>query len=126
MSDFCYYDPKEKVIFLHLSKIPNADTDPGLSFRTIIEIAKSLPEKVWLVVNWEGIKLNKDQAGDYGSRASAILPYIRGVVRYGLSDNVTRVQVRAETIKHDMNASRSNIFVTREEALAAIHNGQVI
>ncbi len=123
MGKYSYYDDKEKVIFTDISGLTQTKEITDEVIEEVIEIARSLPEKVFLVVNWKDAHLNDPDY--YGKRVAELIPLIRGVVRYAATDIHTRIAIRTQTVKHHFQASRSFIFTSKEEAMAAIRSGEL-
>jgi hypothetical protein len=120
MGKYSYYDEKENVIFSKAStdEVTSKSTDEY--FDETIEIARNLPQKVFLVVCWKDTTLTPESAQQYSKRIPELLKYIRGIVRYEANDVVARILIRAETVKNNMQKAQPHIYATREEALAAV------
>jgi hypothetical protein len=121
MGKYSYYDEKEGVIFTNLAGLESTREITDAVINEVIAIARSLPQKVFVVVNWQGARINDPEY--YGQRVAELMQYIRGVVRYSATDVHTRIAIRTQTIKRHLQASRSHIFNSKEEALAAIRSG---
>jgi hypothetical protein len=82
--------------------------------------AKSLPGR-YFIACWKNVKIaDAEVASHYGKRSAELLSLCKGIVRYAATDPLTRSYIRTETIKHRAEGSRSNLYESREEALAAV------
>jgi hypothetical protein len=120
MGIYSDYDPKEKVIFSHGAESEGASQNTVDYFDEVIDIAKSLPQKVYLVVCWKGTKLTPEAIQHYNSRLPELLKYIRGIVRYEADDPVARIVIRSGTVVNNYQKAAAHIYKTKEEALAAV------
>jgi hypothetical protein len=119
----CYYDEKEKVIFLHLLYYNGKAPDAAL--KDLIAVITRVREKVYLLSDWSGMKYVGAGEDNYNRSVTELLKHVKGIVRYGLDDSYLRLKIRAENLKNDFQDSKINIFKTKEEALAAIREGKV-
>jgi hypothetical protein len=123
MEKCCYYDKVEKVIFLNLACYLKKDSN--LAKQELISVVTSVPEKVYLLADWSGVKYKGRGEETYSNSVAELLKHVKGIVRYGLDDTYLRLKIRAENLKNDFQGSQPNIFATKEEALAAIREGKV-
>ena len=120
MGKYSDYDPKENVIFSHAATRELSVESTNEYFDETIALARSLPQKVFLVVCWKDIKLTPEVAKQYSARLPELIKHVRGIVRYQAEDPLTRIVVRAETVIHNFQKAQAHIYATREEALAAV------
>jgi hypothetical protein len=120
MGKYSDYDPKEKVIFSHSVDNELAAQNTDEYFDEVIEIARSLPQKVYLLVCWKGAKLTPDAIQNYNKRLPELLKHIRGIVRYEADDPVARIVIRSGTVVNNYQKAEAHIYKTKEEALAAV------
>jgi hypothetical protein len=82
--------------------------------------AKAYPGR-YFIACWRNVKLaDSEVASYYGKRSAELLARCKGIIRYAATDPLTRSYIRTETIKHRAEGSRSNLYESREEALAAV------
>lgn len=94
-------------------------------FDEVVAIARARPRKTWLIVCWQDARFEDPSIADhYGERTADLARYVAGVVRYAANDPVTRALVRAQTLKHRSAGTRSNLYETFEEALAAVREAE--
>lgn len=126
MGKYSYYDEKEDVIFTDITGIASVRSSVDTVIDEVIAIARSLPKRVFIVVCWQDVKMDAVTAQYYGERVADLLKnYVRGIVRYGANDVQTRINIRTETVRHHTQGSRSYLYPTKEEALAALRRGEV-
>jgi hypothetical protein len=90
-------------------------------FDELVALATERPRKPWVVACWQGVKLDEPAVvAHYGERTKNLLQHVAGVMRYAASDPLTRASVRAQTLEHRAEGTRSNLYETFEEALAAV------
>ncbi len=118
------YDAVRHIIDLDLTGIVPTPQIIDEVIDGIIATARPLKRKPHLLVNWKGVQLDLPAAKRYGERLEELAPLLTALVRYGVEDTSTRVQIRSEFIKHKVGM-RAHFFATREQALAAIANGEV-
>jgi hypothetical protein len=119
----CYYDEKEKVIFINMAYYNGKK--PDLAMEELVAVIKQVGEKVYLVSNWEGMNFTPGSEKGYNNAIAYLLEHVKGIVRYGFDNSYMRLKVKAENIKKDFQGSKLNVFATKEEALAAIKAGKV-
>ena len=89
-------------------------------FDELESVARRHPQR-YVLACWRETKImNQIVAAHYGVRTSRLLGLVNGVVRYAANDAITRSMVRTQAIKHVADGMRSNLYETREQALAAI------
>src|SRR5689334_15098585 len=102
MAKYTYYDQKENVIFCDPTQLPPSRENIDLISDEVEEIARSiLPRKAFMLVCYKEIKIDPQLAEYYGQRMARTQNLLRGVVRYGIEDVVTRIVLRSETVKHN-------------------------
>ena len=125
MGKYSNYDPKEGVIFTDLTGLKASPKLTDEVIDELLALARSLPNKAWVVVCWKDVQMDQANAEHYGVRVKEVIPYLRGIVRYETNEIHTRLFIRSQTVKHKLQGSRTNIYPTRADALAAIRNGEV-
>jgi hypothetical protein len=125
MGKYSYYDAKEGVIFTDLTGLTSNRRTVDEVVDELLAVIRSVPKKVYLVACWKDVALDKDTAEYYGQRATEVAKQILGTVRYDTTDVVTRIALRAETVKHSLQRGKANIFPSKEAALEAIRSGKV-
>jgi hypothetical protein len=116
------YDPKERVIFVDLTGLV---ATPQLVDEIVdeeIALAKTLTEKVFMVVCWKDVKMDPASSDRYGERLPELLKHFRGIVRYDASEITTRLAIRAKNMKQHTQNDKTHIYSSREEALAAVRH----
>jgi hypothetical protein len=74
--------------------------------------------KTYILVDYNGFTVNPLMADAYGKVAEEIRRrFAKDVFRYGAKDPLSAASARLQSIKR---AHKSNIFATRDEALAAL------
>ena len=80
-----------------------------------------MPARVYVVACWKNVSFaDPIVANYYGQRTKALLEHVAGVVRYGANNPLTRAYVRAQSLKHSADGTRSNLFETFEEAIGHV------
>ncbi|MBN1607108.1 MAG: hypothetical protein JW940_10780 [Polyangiaceae bacterium] len=75
--------------------------------------------RVYLLVDYAGFWVNPVVADAYGKVAEELRQrYAKDVFRYGVTDPLSAASARLQSMKR---AHRSNVFRTREEAIAALN-----
>jgi len=121
MGRYSRYDSELDVIETDVTGVRASSTEVIDSiFDELEEIARSKPNR-WVLACWKDTKIDDAKvASYYGERTTKLLSRVRGVVRYAANDSLTKVHVRAQAVKHRNEGMRSNLFDSREEALAVI------
>jgi hypothetical protein len=89
-------------------------------FDELVTTARSFPQR-WIIACWKDAKIADPVVADhYGRRSAELLKLSRGIVRYAATDPLTRSYIHGEVFKHRAEGSRSNLYASREEALAAM------
>jgi len=89
-------------------------------FDELCATAKSFPHR-WIIACWKDAKITDPVVADhYGRRSAELLKLSSGIVRYAATDALTRTYIHTEVHKHRAEGSRSNLYASREEALAAV------
>lgn len=123
MGRWSKYDEQENIIHTDISGIVATIPIVDEVIDEVIELAGTLPSKVFMVVCWRKVKMaNASVATHYGNRLPGLLKHIRGIIRYDVSEVASRIVIRSETLKHNVQHSRSHIYATKEEALAAVRS----
>jgi hypothetical protein len=121
MSKYSRFDPKENVIATDVTGVSGTRESIDEIFDELTAVAKSLRRKVWVVACWKQVTFDEEGAAEYyGKRTAELLHWVKGVMRYGADDPLTRSYIRTQTLKHRAEGTRSNLFETRREALAAV------
>jgi hypothetical protein len=122
MGKYSQFDPGENVIFTDATNAAHASRATiDEIFDELIAIARARPEPVYVVACWKNAGFaDRAVAEYYGQRTAELLKHVRGVVRYGADDPITRSFIRTESMKHRDEGVRSNLFETRADALAAV------
>lgn len=124
----CYsrYDAGLDVILTDVTGVEARDRGViDAIFDELIALARAQPRKRWVIACWKDVKFEDPAVATYyGERTAELLEHVVGVVRYAANDPVTRAVVRSETLKHRAQGTRSNLFATFEEALAAVRDAQ--
>src|SRR5690348_11509587 len=115
-----YYDPKENIIFADLTGLTLTEAVLTDMTNQVIQVAKTLPEKVFLVSCWKDVKLEQDFAKYFSELAKDLLHHVRGLIRYEVTEPLTRANVRTQTIRGHLQNTQSHIYANREEALIAV------
>ena len=117
------YDKENNVIFMDFSNLLitadiMTETEAG-----VIEIAERLSDKVYLLACFQNTKIASELQSTWGSYAQRALERgFKGVIRYAVSDMVTNVTLRSNTIRYHLQGSNSHIYPTREAALQALRD----
>lgn len=117
-----YYDSREEVLMADLSNLQADIAFVKEIFDLEIEIAKSLSEKPYMLVNYKDFHATPEAHEYYAQRIDELIAVVKGIVRYEVSDFMTKIMLKVE------NMSRGkpiNIYSSKEAALRAIRKGQV-
>lgn len=117
-----YYDPQEKVIMVDYSSLQLTVAMLKEFYDTIIAIAKNLPEKPYVLINFKDSQMMEGAREYFAQRYSEILKFIKTIVRYNVNVFITRITLQAENVTQ---GKQINIFATKEEALQAIREGRI-
>ncbi len=115
------YDASDDVLFVDAKglKLESKEAVDAI-FDELDGLARQYPGR-YAIVCLEDIEMaSQAVAAQYGIRASRWSAMLPGVARYGVADPVVRSYIRTEALKHQKSGMRSNLFETREDALAAI------
>lgn len=116
-----YYDQQENVIFIDHSGLLVTREVFENSCADTVAIGKTLSGKVYQVICWENAKISPDITDEiYLAMMQVISPYIKGTVRYAVSDALVNITARSFSVRHKVHGVKSNIYKTKEEALAAV------
>jgi hypothetical protein len=122
MGKYSRYDATDDVILTDVTGIvarTNAVIDE--IFDELVVIASKRSRKTWVVACWKDVKFDDPSvATHYGERTKGLLQHVAGVMRYAANDPITRAYVRSQMLKHRADGTRSNLYETFEEALAAV------
>lgn len=126
MGKYSKFDAKRDVIVTDVTGVvANGRAVIDAIFDELIALAKSRPKKPWVVSCWKDVRFEDPAlASYYGERTAGLLQHVAGVVRYAANDPITRALVRSQTLKHRTEGTRSNIYETFEEALAAVREAE--
>ena len=115
-----YYDTTERVLLIDFTGVTLTSELLEQILHRIIDITKNLPHKVYALTCWKDAILPPEVSEQYGLTTAELLKYVRGIVRYESNIMLTNVTIRANTVRLHLQGSRSNLFSSKEEALAAI------
>jgi hypothetical protein len=126
MTSHSRYDPDLDVIRTDVTGIGAPDRHVvDEIFDELIAVGRSRPRKTWVIACWRDVKIDDPAVATYyGERTAELMQYVAGVVRYAANDPVTRAIVRSETLKHRAQGTRSNLYATFDEALAAVREAE--
>jgi flavorubredoxin len=113
------YDPVKNIVFTedHCDVKTEADVDEF--FEEHRKYFEQIGKKFYMISNIDDLRVHAAVAAYYGATAkTAVGHYLLGFARWG-SNDVSRMTVRTSSLKADLD---SNIFNTREEAVAYIEN----
>ncbi len=113
------YDPVKNIVFTedHWDVKTQADVD-GF-FEEYRKYFEQIDRKIYLISNIDDLRVHAAVAEYYGATAKTTVGhYLLGFARWG-SNDVSRMTVRTSSLKADLE---SNIFNTREEAIAYIED----
>jgi hypothetical protein len=111
------YDPVKNIVFTvdHCDVKTEADVDEF--FEEHRKYFEQIDKKFYMISNIDDLRVHAAVAAYYGTTAkTAVGHYLLGFARWG-SNDVSRMTVRTSSLKADLD---SNIFNTREEAIAYI------
>ena len=91
----------------------------------IIAVSRALPERVYVLVCWQGVVLDERVARRYSERLVDLAAHVRAMVRYATTDTSTRATIRAETMKNRVQNSLALIFDSRAAAIEEIRSGAI-
>jgi hypothetical protein len=122
MGKYSRYDVAHDVIVTDVSGINAKDNAViDVIFDELTAIAMKRPRKPWVVACWKDVKFDDPTvAAYYGQRTKNLLQHVAGVMRYAANEPITRAYVRTQSLKHRAEGTRSNLFETFEDALAAV------
>lgn len=121
MARYAAWDPNERLIELDLSGAELDARAVDTVCEEMIQIARlRRPDKPFVLVNWTGGRFLPDGVRRFDERVPGLYQYVRAIVRYGADDVVTRVGLRADTIRFRLQDLKTHLYDTREEALAAL------
>jgi hypothetical protein len=93
---------------------------------TVERLAVLRKEKPYVVTNWSGSSIQASAVEHYKQHIRKLVPLVRAIVRYGVTESSSRVLVRTTAVLTGGGPSAaSNIFETKEQAFAAIRAGRV-
>lgn len=126
MRSFSRYDADLDVIRTDVTGIEARDHHViDAIFDELIAIGRARARKTWVIACWKDVKIEDPAlATYYGERTAELMKYVAGVVRYATTDPITRAIVRSETLKHRKDGTRSNLYATFEDALAAVREAE--
>jgi hypothetical protein len=122
MGKYSRWDAVNDVIVTDVSGV-NAKDNAVIDeiFDELVSIAARRARKPWVVACWKDVKFDDPSVATYyGERTAGLLQYVAGVMRYAASDPITRAYVRTQMLKHREDGTRSNLYETFEQALAAV------
>ena len=120
MGKYATYDSTEKVISTDLTGLIGTPQIVDEVMDEIIAVAKTLPEKVFMIVCWKDVKMDPVTSEHYGQRLPDLLNYLRGIIRYDATEITTRLAIRAKNIKYQTQNAKTHIYTSKEEALAVV------
>lgn len=114
------YDPVLDLIEVDVTDARADSTDLiDAIFDALEALARAHPDR-YVLACWQGVEIAPSVVAHYGERTARLLLLVRQVIRYGANDPITRSIVRTEAIRHVAAGVRSNLYVTRAAALAAL------
>jgi hypothetical protein len=116
------YDPAEDVVWIDM-------TDAVLTSQAIdgfvngaIEIATTLPHKVYALICWKNVSVPPELADYYGTESAKAAPFYLGFMRYEANNPYSNVIIRTQAVKtHPIGSSSAHLYSSKEEALEAVH-----
>jgi hypothetical protein len=126
MGKYMHYDPEQHVIMVdHTDQILTREVMAEV-LQEYKETCAGLPQKVYVVVCWKNTKLSPDLGDYYATIVEEVLKYVKGIVRYEANDFLTTITIRAQTIRHNLQHSQSNIYPSKEAALEAVRKLEAV
>jgi hypothetical protein len=125
MSKYCSYDAENNFILWELKNTPYTAEAHAQAYLELIEVAKSLPKKPYILVDWTDFTpfgLNQDFYRPY---VSELVKHIRGLVRCNVVRPDIRIALRKDAINSSLEDTRFFFYPSREAALEAIRNGEI-
>lgn len=117
-----FYNREDDVIDLDISNLSLTKPLAVAIFDDLVQMAKSQPHKVYIMTCWQGAVMPPDVKDYYAFRMTELLPLIKGVARYQVTEFLTKMGVKVSNIS--INNS-TTMFATRAEALEAVRSGKV-
>ena len=115
------YDPVEDVIWVDGTgiKAESIETVDGV-FDALEAVSARHPDR-YAIICWKDVGVGSPEIVEhYTRRTLAWQKSVKGVVRYAANDPVVRAHIQAEARKHQKEGMCSNLYETRELALAAV------
>lgn len=125
MPKYCEYDKENKLIVWTIKNVPPTAEGFTEAYSEIIKLAQSLPEKVFLFVDWKDATIPPLTQAFFRPHVAEVLKHVRGIVRYNLINVEIRVQLRKDAINSSLEDARMYIYPSKEAALEAIHKGEL-
>jgi hypothetical protein len=125
MLKHCEYDQENKVIVWTITRTPSTAEGFTEAYAEIIKLAQSLPEKVFLFVDWKDAVIPPLRQAFFRPFVVEVLKHVRGIVRYNMANLEIRMQMRKDTINATLEDTRMYIYPSKEIALEAIHKGEL-
>jgi hypothetical protein len=111
------YDPQKNILFTRDDYDLNTEQDVDDFIAINLAQLEKLGRKVYVISRIDGLRVAAPVSEYYGRKARGVFEkHILGLVRYG-EDPAARMTVRTASRKAQLE---SNIFNTREEAVAAV------
>jgi len=112
------YDREANVIYFDLSYLAGTAEMVAAFMRVGVECAKGCRTKPFVLSCWQDVAMTPAGADTYKALALQILPLVEGVLRYQISEPLSRVFVRSMTLTSPGKAPQ--MFPNKEEALAYV------
>ncbi len=117
-----HYDEKEDVIELSVAGLTLTPLILSELRAELQVVAAQLPHRVFLLTCWEATLIDSTLTGEeYARHIEQALKIMRGTTCYGATNPFTNIFLRTTTVQYGFQGHQSHIYLTREEALAAIH-----
>ena len=126
MGRFAKYDPENDLLLVDVTGVVAHREVIDRIFDEIIALAKTRPTKPWVVACWKDVSFESQPeiAAYYGERTADLMKHVQGVMRYAANEPLTRAFVRSVTTQHRAAGTRSNLYETFEDALAAVNEAR--
>jgi hypothetical protein len=116
------YDPQADVVITDLSELTLTREILDETVQALIEMATSLPHKVFALICWRNTIIPSELSDYYGQSSAKLQTYYLGALRYEANNAYTNVVIRTQIIKTHRTQRHSNIYATKEEALKAVQS----
>ncbi len=114
------YDAQLEIIFIDYSGFTLTQAIMAQVLTEVIALSATLPRKVYVASCLKDTKFDPALNEEWGMLTTELLRYVRGVIRYGVSNAYAHITIRTSTVKNRLQGIQSHIYPTREEAIRAI------